>query len=186
MRAFTYLLAGTYHGGDQISRIELPPDPAGRRLDSVVNTTVYLHKEDVPAIVPMDYGGRDEIRQIRERGVLRVGYNSNNVPFVFFNGRDELVGYDVEMAYDLARSLNVSRIEFVPITGTTLAESLDSGYCDIIMSAVMVNEERLDADEIHRPGRYRPPGVRCTGRKKGGVHEAGYREEDGRPESCCL
>jgi Na+/H+-dicarboxylate symporter len=141
---FTYLLAGTYHGGDQISRIELPPDPEGRNLTSVVNTTVYLHKEDVPAIVPVDYGRSDEVRQIRQRGVLRVGYNSNNVPFVFFNGRGELVGYDVEMAYDLARTLNVSRIEFVPITGSTLAESLDSGYCDIIMAAVMVNAERLD------------------------------------------
>lgn len=140
---FTYLLAGTYHGSDQISRIALPPDPEGRALTSVVKTTVYRHKEDVPAIVPTDYG-RDEVRQIRERGVLRVGYNSNNVPFVFFNGRDELVGYDVEMAYDLARTLNVSRIEFVPITGTTLAESLDSGYCDIIMAAVMVSNERLD------------------------------------------
>ena len=27
---FTYLLAGTYHGGDQISGIGLPPDPEGR------------------------------------------------------------------------------------------------------------------------------------------------------------
>ncbi|WAC05866.1 MAG: cation:dicarboxylase symporter family transporter [Methanoregula sp.] len=148
---FTYLLAGTYHGGDQISRIELPPDPEGKRLDSVVNTTVYLHKEDVPAIVPAASGRSDEVRQIRERGVLRVGYNSNNVPFVFFNDKGELVGYDVEMAYDLARTLNVSRIEFVPITGTNLAESLDSGYCDIIMSAVMVNGERLDAMKFTDP-----------------------------------
>ena len=148
---FTHLLAGTYHGGDQISRIELPPDPEGRRLDSVVNTTVYLHKEDVPALVPVASGTRDEIRQIRERGVLRVGYNSNNVPFVFFNGNGELVGYDVEMAYDLARTLNVSRIEFVPITGTTLAESLDNGSCDIIMSAVMVNEDRLDQMKFTDP-----------------------------------
>ncbi|MFA6332523.1 MAG: cation:dicarboxylase symporter family transporter [Methanoregula sp.] len=148
---FTYLLAGTYHGGDQISRIELPADPDGRRLDSVVNTTVYLHKEDVPAIVPADYGRTDEIRQIRERGVLRVGYNSNNVPFVFFNAKGELVGYDVEMAYDLARALNVSRIEFVPITGTTLAESLDSGYCDIVMAAVVVNSERLDEMKFTDP-----------------------------------
>jgi Na+/H+-dicarboxylate symporter len=148
---FAALLAGTYHGSDQISRIELPPDLEGNRPDRVVNTTVYLHREDVPAIVPAASGTRDEIRQIRERGVLRVGYNSNNVPFVFFNDRGELVGYDVEMAYDLARALNVSRIEFVPITGTTLAESLDSGYCDIVMAAVMVNAERLDAMKFTDP-----------------------------------
>ncbi len=148
---FTYLLAGTYHGGDQISKIELPLTADGKRLDHIVNTTVYLHKEDVPAVAPLPPGGRDEIRQIRERGVLRVGYNSNNIPFVFFNGKGELVGYDVQMAYDLARNLNVSRIEFVPITGSTLAESLDSGYCDIIMSAVIVNAERLNEMKFTDP-----------------------------------
>jgi ABC-type amino acid transport substrate-binding protein len=148
---FTQMLAGSYHGGDQISRIELPLDSAGNRLDRVVNTTVYLHKEDVPPVAPPGPGERDEIKQIRERGVLRVGYNSNNVPFVFFNSNGELVGYDVEMAYDLARSLNVSRIEFVPITGTTLAQSLDSGYCDIVMSAVLVNGDRLDVMKFSDP-----------------------------------
>jgi Na+/H+-dicarboxylate symporter/ABC-type amino acid transport substrate-binding protein len=148
---FTQMLAGTYHGGDQISRIELPPDQEGRPLTSAVNTTIYLNREDVPAVVPPAPGPRDEIRQIRERGVLRVGYNSNNVPFAFFNSRGELVGYDVEMAYDLARTLNVSRIEFVPITGTTLAESLDSGYCDIVMSAVVINSDRLDLMKFTDP-----------------------------------
>ncbi len=148
---FAALLAGTYHGGDQISRIELPRDPEGNRPDRVVNTTVYLHRGDVPAIDPPAPGRRDEVRQIRERGVLRVGYNSNNVPFVFFNGKGELVGYDVEMAYDLARTLNVSRIAFVPITGADLAESLDSGYCDIVMAAVLVNQDRLDQMKFTDP-----------------------------------
>jgi Na+/H+-dicarboxylate symporter/ABC-type amino acid transport substrate-binding protein len=146
---FTYLLAGTYHGGDQISRIELPLDPGGQRLDAIVNTTVYLHPEDVPPIVHQN--GGDKIKEIRERDMLRVGYNRNNVPFVFFNGKGELVGYDVEMAYDLARSMNVSRIEFVPITGTTLADSLDSGYCDIVMSAVMVTTDRFETMTFSDP-----------------------------------
>lgn len=141
---FAQMLAGTYHGGDQISRLELPPNSEGKRLDSVVNTTVYLRKEDVPMVARPPTGHRDEIRTIRDRGVLRVGYSDNNVPFAFFNGNGSLVGYDIEMAYDLARSINVSRLEFVPITGTTLAESLDAGYCDIIMSAVAVNADRLD------------------------------------------
>jgi Na+/H+-dicarboxylate symporters len=148
---FSWMLAGTYHGDEQIATIELPRDPAGNRPDQVINTTVYLKKEDVPALPPPGPGPRDEIKQIRERGVLRVGYNGNNVPFAFFNGRGELVGYDVEMAYDLARNLNVSRIEFVPITGTTLARSLDSGYCDIVMSAVVVNTDRLDVMKFTDP-----------------------------------
>ncbi len=148
---FALLLANTYHGDDQISRMELPLDSDGRRLDDVVNTTVYLRSEDVPAIIHRDSGGGDDVKMIRERGVLRVGYNGNNIPFVFFNGKGDLVGYDVQMAYDLARVINVTRLEFVPITGATLVDSLDSGYCDIVMSAVMVDSARLDAMKFTDP-----------------------------------
>ena len=59
---FAQMLTGTYHGGDQISGIGLPLDQEGSRLDSVVNTTVYLHREDVPALAPPPPGTRDEIR----------------------------------------------------------------------------------------------------------------------------
>jgi ABC-type amino acid transport substrate-binding protein len=58
-------------------------------------------------------------------------------------GKGDLVGYDIEMTYDLARFMNVSKLEFVPITGDTLATSLNSGACDIVMSAVVVNPDRL-------------------------------------------
>jgi Na+/H+-dicarboxylate symporter/ABC-type amino acid transport substrate-binding protein len=148
---FALLLANTYHGNDQISQMELPLDSNGMRLDEAVNTTVYLRSEDVPPLAPQDSGGGVDVRQIRDRGVLRVGYNDNNIPFVFFNGKGELVGYDVQMAYDLARVINVTRLEFVPVTGATLANSLNSGYCDIVMSSVMVTSTRLDDMEFTDP-----------------------------------
>jgi Na+/H+-dicarboxylate symporter len=141
---FAFMLAGTYHDDEQIAGIQMPADPAGNRLDSIVNTTVYHKREEVPAFAPMNYSNGDRIRQIRERGVLRVGYNENNVPFAFFNDNGDLVGYDIEMAYDLARELNVSRIEFVPLTKPSeMPGDLESGYCDIVMCAVMVNQDRL-------------------------------------------
>ena len=37
------------------------------------------------------------------------------------------------------------------LPGTTLAGSLDSGYCDIVMSAVMVNADRLDQMKFTDP-----------------------------------
>jgi len=142
---FAQMLAGTYHDDEQITGIQMPADPAGNRLDSLVNTTVYLKRADVPLINPTEYGDGDEVRQIRERGVLRVGYNEYNVPFAFFNERGDLVGYDIEMAYDLARELNVSQIEFVPLTEPSeMPEALESGYCDLVMSAVMVKRDRLE------------------------------------------
>jgi proton glutamate symport protein len=73
-----------------------------------------------------------------------VGYNSNCIPFVFFNKKGNLVGYDVQMAYDLAQFINVSMMEFIPITGDSIADFLNRGKCDIVMSSIMVTPERLD------------------------------------------
>ena len=73
-----------------------------------------------------------------------MGYNSDCIPFVFFNKNESLVGYDVQMAYDLAQFLNVSKIEFVPITGDLIPDYLNRGVCDIVMSSVTVTPRRLD------------------------------------------
>ena len=141
---FAHLLANTYHGNDLISKMELPLDANGKQMNKLVSTKVYLRMEDVPTSAIQSMATGDEVKQIKKRGVLRVGYNSNCIPFVFFNGLGKLVGYDVQMAYDLAMFINVSRIEFVPITGDSIADSLNRGYCDIVMSSVMVTSERLD------------------------------------------
>ncbi|MHB8118462.1 MAG: cation:dicarboxylate symporter family transporter [Methanothrix sp.] len=144
---FSHLLANTYQGSDLITNIELPLDSDGKRLDELVSTKVYLRSQDVPvpALQHSQFSDQwDDVKQIKNRGVLRVGYNSNCIPFVFFNGKGELVGYDVQMAYDLAGFINVSRIDFIPVTGDTIVDSLNRDVCDIVMSSVIVTSERLD------------------------------------------
>jgi ABC-type amino acid transport substrate-binding protein len=64
--------------------------------------------------------GQSRLERIRERGVLRVGFNDDNLPYAFRNARGELVGLDIEMAHRLARDLNAS-LEFVPFERKTLA-----------------------------------------------------------------
>lgn len=140
---FAHLLANTYHGNDTISSIELPKDIQGVRADEMIRTKIYLWNDSLPAISDNQSQG-DAIQNVKNRGVLRVGYNSDCMPFVFFNKNGSLVGYDVQMAYDLAEFLNVSRIEFVPITGNLIPDYLNRGVCDIVMSSVAVTPERLD------------------------------------------
>jgi proton glutamate symport protein len=141
---FSHLLANTYHGSDLISNISLPLDSDGKRANDDISSKVYLSMKDVRPFDRPSSVNMDSIRQIKKRGFLRVGYNSNCIPFVFFNGKGELVGYDVQMAYDLADFIKVSQIEFVPITGDTIASSLNQNLCDIVMSSIMVTSERLD------------------------------------------
>ena len=44
---------------------------------------------------------------MRERGTIRVGYFANNLPLVFRNGEDKLVGFDMEKLAELANDLDL-------------------------------------------------------------------------------
>lgn len=141
---FAHLFANTYHGSDIISNIELPRNAQGVRPDELVSTKVDLAWNDSLSAAADGQSQGDTVKLIKNRGVLRVGYNSDCIPFVFFNKNESLVGYDVQMAYDLAQFLNVSKIEFVPITGDSIADYLNRGVCDIVMSSVTVTPRKLD------------------------------------------
>jgi Na+/H+-dicarboxylate symporter/ABC-type amino acid transport substrate-binding protein len=80
--------------------------------------------------------GQSRLDRIRERGVVRVGYNADELPFAYFNAADELVGLDVNLAHVLARDLGVS-LEFVPFTNETLATQLKADHFDIGMSGIL-------------------------------------------------
>jgi ABC-type amino acid transport substrate-binding protein len=79
--------------------------------------------------------------RVRERAVLRVGYFADSLPYVFVNRRGELVGFDVEMAMQLAQDLGV-KAEFVPVDHTIIDAGLDASVCDLVMSGVAVTTER--------------------------------------------
>ena len=81
------------------------------------------------------------LETIRERGVLRVGYLPDALPFAFVNQAGDLVGFDIELAHDLARELGVT-LAFVPVDRDTMAAQLDAGYSDLVMSGVVVTTER--------------------------------------------
>jgi ABC-type amino acid transport substrate-binding protein len=94
--------------------------------------------------------GQSAMKRIRARKTIRVGYLDDNRPDTYFNGKGELVGLDVEMAHMLARSLGVS-LEFVPVDRATLFQQLNEGYCDIIMSGIVITPERAEAASLSRP-----------------------------------
>jgi Na+/H+-dicarboxylate symporter/ABC-type amino acid transport substrate-binding protein len=92
-------------------------------------------------VAPPHAPGKSRLTEIRERGFVRVGYLKDRMPYAFENAQGQLVGFDVEMAYDLARALNAT-IEFVPIDREKMEAQVNAGDCDILMSGVGVTPER--------------------------------------------
>jgi Na+/H+-dicarboxylate symporter/ABC-type amino acid transport substrate-binding protein len=100
--------------------------------------TVYTSAPPADSL-PAAQGAR--LEHIQTRKLLRVGYLPDNLPFAYFNSKDDLVGFDVEMAHLLAQDLDV-QLAFVPVMRDRMTEQVNEGYCDIIMSGTVVTPER--------------------------------------------
>jgi Na+/H+-dicarboxylate symporter/ABC-type amino acid transport substrate-binding protein len=105
-----------------------------------------VHREPAPPVAR----GASLLEDIRARGSLRIGYLRDSLPFAFFNARDDLVGFDVELAHRLATDLKVTP-EFVPVDRDSLAVQLETGVCDIVMSGVVVTPLRASATPFSIP-----------------------------------
>lgn len=82
-------------------------------------------------------------KQVLNSQILKVGFYPNSIPYCYYNHKNELVGFDVAYAYELASDLGC-HLEFVPIENIdTLASDLLNGVFDIGMSSIIVSEERL-------------------------------------------
>jgi Na+/H+-dicarboxylate symporter len=123
-------LGHEYEKYDQFVEMRLMSEPVKHR--------VVLE----PSVAPPEAPPGPALQRIRERGLIRVAYKAEALPFAFRNNAGELVGFDVEMAHALARELGVE-IEFVLMPAGEMVRWLEAGYVDIVMSATAVTTERL-------------------------------------------
>jgi Na+/H+-dicarboxylate symporter len=108
-----------------------------------------LLDDPAPNPVPLQ-PGQSLLSRIQERGVIRIGYNSDKLPFAYFNIHNDLVGYDINLAHELARDLGVT-IEFVPCQRDQLAEQLQNDHFDVMMSGLIGTMERAQQMMHTRP-----------------------------------
>ena len=85
---------------------------------------------------------RPRLDIIHERGTLRVGYYSQTLPFAFRNDQDRVVGFDMEMIYQLARDLNL-KIELIYLENyKEEPQQLADGSVDITVGGRAITPER--------------------------------------------
>ncbi len=80
--------------------------------------------------------------QILNSHILKVGFNSDSIPFCYYNEDHELVGFDIAYAYSLANDLDCT-IQFVPFSFHQIGAELLAGKFDIGMSSIIISESRL-------------------------------------------
>ncbi len=150
------LLAAIALGG---TRIYLGSTSGGYDKDEIVASMQLLEKSVPSVIVEAEPNpvplrpGQSTLSRIAERGIIRVGYIPDNLPFSYLNSKGELVGFDIDMAQRLAEILEV-KIEFVPFSLDQLSDALEKDYFDIAMSGIFGITKRNVDETIHTSEEY--------------------------------
>jgi proton glutamate symport protein len=122
-----------------------------------VLASMQLMEDIVPAVivtpspnpVPLK-SGESRISRIKARGVMRIGYAPDRLPYSYTNIAGKLVGFDIDMAQRLAQELGVT-IEFVPFTFESLSHDLKSDHFDIAMSGIYGTVEQSEDVRLSDP-----------------------------------
>lgn len=86
----------------------------------------------------------DILREIKERGVLRVGTAGDYQPMSYLDPETKrYVGFDAELAEDLAAEMGIG-IEYVKTSWPTLMEDTLAGKFDLAVCGITVTEARKE------------------------------------------
>ena len=104
----------------------------------------------------------DLLAQIKERGEIVVAMEGTWAPWTYHNEADELVGYDVEVAQNLAEKLGVS-VKFVEGEWDGLLAGLDDKRYDIMVNGVGITPDREKKYDFSTPYAYNRTAVIVRG-----------------------
>lgn len=104
----------------------------------------------------------DLLTQIQERGEIVVAMEGTWAPWTYHDESDQLVGYDVEVAQNIAQRLGVS-VSFAEGEWDGLLAGLDSGRYDIMVNGVDIDEARSEKYDFSAPYAYNRTAVIVSG-----------------------
>ena len=91
-----------------------------------------------------------DLPAIKERGHLIAATSGNLPPVTFLNERNELVGYDIEVAEFIAKHLGV-RLNLVRLDWKGILPGLQTGRFDVVFSNVNITPERKETFDYSIP-----------------------------------
>lgn len=97
----------------------------------------------------------DKLSQIKENGKLVVGLSADYAPYEFHiineEGKDEIVGFDVDIAKEIAKDMGVE-LEIQDMDFDSLVAGVSAGKIDLAISGMTPDEERkksVDFSDIY-------------------------------------
>ena len=121
-----------------------------------------LGSEEVSTEIGTGESADDLLAQIKERGNIVVAMEGTWAPWTYHDDNNDLVGYDVEVAQNIAEKLGVE-VEFVEGEWDGLLAGLETGRYDIMVNGVGVTKERAEKYNFSTPYAYNKTAVIVRG-----------------------
>jgi arginine/lysine/histidine transporter system substrate-binding protein len=89
----------------------------------------------------------NKLAEVKEKGKLVVGLSADYAPYEFHimkDGKDEIVGFDVEIAKEIAKDMGVE-LEIKDMKFDSLVAAVPTGKIDMVISGMSPTEERKKA-----------------------------------------
>ena len=96
---------------------------------------------------------KDSLSRVKEAGEVSFAMSGGYPPFNFYNDNNELVGFDVDVATEVAKRLGVS-LKPVTTEWSGIIEGLRSGAYDGILGSMAVTDKRLEVVNFSTPYYY--------------------------------
>lgn len=88
--------------------------------------------------------------QVKAAGVLRVGTEGTYPPFTYHDDSNALVGFDVEIAQEIAKRIGV-KAEFVEGPWDGLIAGIDANRYDVVINQVGITDARKEKYDFSEP-----------------------------------
>ncbi len=95
----------------------------------------------------------DTLSDIKQKGVLVVGTKADYRPFGFIDPSGKIVGFEPELAADVAKRLGV-KLELVPVVSSNRMQFLQQGKIDLMIATMSDTPERRKIIDIVDPNYY--------------------------------
>lgn len=85
-----------------------------------------------------------------KEGVLTIATEGTYAPFSYYDDKNELKGYDIDIAREVAKKLNL-KIEFLTAPWDAMLAAFDAGKADAVFNQVSVTDERKKKYDYAQP-----------------------------------
>jgi ABC-type amino acid transport substrate-binding protein len=93
------------------------------------------------------------LQAIQRRGALVVAVKADFPPFGYVDARGQLVGFDIDLAHEVARLLlgDAGKVKLVTVTSANRIRLLQSNQVDAVMASMTITRDRRQAIDFSVP-----------------------------------